>query len=97
MEEKTFLQDKELSDEEKSLVRSLYYEDRLLLRDVADLLSSIEAARVYELKNSVDRVSDIPEPADIGSIPSDEEFYQDEIPDEVLEEVDGLESDSEEE
>ena len=52
MFEKTYLEDKELSDEEKSLIRSLYYEDRLLLKDVADLLGPMEAVRVYELKNS---------------------------------------------
>jgi len=97
MKDKTFLQHRELSDEEKSLVRSLYYENRLLLKDVADLLSPIEATRVYELKNSIDDPSSIPEPSEIGSIPSDEEFYKDEIPDEVMEDVDGLEPESVEE
>lgn len=89
MRDETFLQEKELTDQEKSLIRSLYYEDRLLLRDVADLLSPIEAARVYQLKNDIDRPADeIPEPSDIGSLPDDEEFYQDKIPDEVMDEFD---------
>lgn len=89
MIEKTYLEDKELSDEEKSLIRSLYYENRILLKDVADLLGSMEAVRVYELKNSIDKPpEDMPEPSDIGELPSDEEFYEEKIPDEVLDEVD---------
>lgn len=43
--------------------------------------------RSYILKDSIDREPDaIPEPADV-AIPSDEEFYDEEIPDEVLDEV----------
>lgn len=85
--EKTYLEERDLSDKEKDLVRSLYYENRLLLEDVADLLGGIEAARVYQLKKDIESNADkMPEPSDIGSIPSDEEALDD-IPDDVLEEV----------
>jgi hypothetical protein len=87
MREKTYLEEKDLSDTDKDLVRSLYYENRLLLQDVADLLGAVEAARVYQLKKDIESNSDkMPDPSDIGSIPSDEEALDD-IPDDVLEEV----------
>jgi hypothetical protein len=87
MREKTYLEEKDLSDTDKDLVRSLYYENRLLLQDVADLLGAIEAARVYQLKKDIESNSDkMPDPSDIGSIPSDEEALDD-IPDDVLDEV----------
>lgn len=87
MVDETYLEDKDLSKEEKSVIRMLYYENRILLEDVADLLGPMEAMRSYILKDSIDREPDaIPEPADV-AIPSDEEFYDEEIPDEVLDEV----------
>lgn len=83
----SYLEDKDLSEEEKSVIRMLYYENRLLLEDVADLLGPMEAMRSYTLKESIDREpEEIPEPADV-PIPSDEEFYDEEVPDEVLDEV----------
>ena len=82
--EETYLEDKDLSGEEESVIRMLYYENRILLEDVADLLGPMEAMRTYLLKDSIDREPDkIPEPSNV-AIPSDEE-----IPDEVLDEVDG--------
>jgi hypothetical protein len=87
MREKTYLEEKDVSDTDKDLVRSLYYENRLLLQVVADLLGAIEAARVYQLKKDIESNSDkMPDPSDIGSIPSDEEALDD-IPDDVLDEV----------
>lgn len=87
MDNKSYLEDKNLSNEEKSVIRMLYYENRLLLEDVADLLDPMEAMRSYTLKESIDRDPEkIPEPGDV-PIPSDEEFYDEEIPDEVLDEV----------
>jgi hypothetical protein len=85
MDIETYLEDKNLSNEEKSVIRMLYYEDRLLLEDVADLLGPMEAARSYILKDRIDSpVNKIPEPEDV-SIPGDEDFYNEEIPDEVFE------------
>jgi hypothetical protein len=88
MVEETYLEEKELTDKEKDTIRSLYYENRLLLDDLADLLGPIEATRVYELKREVSANADkMPEPSDIGSLPSDEDAL-DRIPDDVLDEVD---------
>lgn len=87
MRKKTYLQDKELSDDEKNVIRSLYFENRLLLEDVADLLGSMEAARVYELKSSIESENEVPEPSFSGSFKGTEDSLDD-IPDEVLDELD---------
>lgn len=87
MEKKTYLEEKDLTDQKKDVVRSLYYEGRILMQDVADILGPIEAARLYELKKGLDvNIDDMPSPDDIGSVPTDDESL-DRIPDDVLEEV----------
>lgn len=87
MIDETYLEDKDLSEKEKNVIRMLYYENRIMLEDVADILGSMDAMRSYILKDGLEvELDSIPEPADV-EIPSDKEFYDEEIPDEVLDEV----------
>lgn len=67
------------NDEEiRHVVREAYYEDRIELDTVRDILGTDEAMRLRVLRNTIHQ--ELPEPEHTGELPSAEEFYDGEIP-----------------
>lgn len=71
----TPLEEHDPTDEQKRLLHALYYEDRIQLEDIADILGSMEAARLHALKQSLENDVPVPDDIDPDELSSDEEFY----------------------
>ncbi|EMA55871.1 hypothetical protein [Halococcus salifodinae] len=62
----------------RSRLRDAYYDERIDFQTVKSVLGQEEAMRMKLLRASIDR--DPPEPQVIAELPSDDEFYDGEVP-----------------